>query len=231
MWPTAFGGSVEAMTSTTSTTTSPTIRSARTDRAGAAFLLVAGVAYFVGGGLHPKGGASDETKLEQLRVMFLDDRWYPSHALLLLSMACFAVGLIAIRRRGGLPHSVTRVLGAAAVIACIATAAMLLHLFAATQEAAIRDGDPTMLIRIHTWSETLVAPLFGLGIAALAVVGGLSRTLGNRVVLVFGLVGGLCYALAAATIAYTDRFDFLFAISSTIGVWAAAVGLLGLLRR
>ena len=37
--------------------------------------------------------------------------------------------------------------------------------------------------------------------------------------------------LAAATIAYTDRFDGLFPVGSLIGVWALIVGLMTLVRR
>ena len=77
----------------------------------------------------------------------------------------------------------------------------------------------------------VVAAPWALSIAALAVAGGLSRTLGNPVTLALGLVGGLAHALAAATIAYTDRFDGLFPIGSLIGVWAVVIGVMVLLRR
>ena len=74
-------------------------------------------------------------------------------------------------------------------------------------------------------------PLWALGIAALAVAGGLSRTLGNPMTLVLGVVGGLAHALAAATIAFTDRFDALFPVGSLLGVWGVVVGLMVLLRK
>jgi hypothetical protein len=108
---------------------------------------------------------------------------------------------------------------------------MLIHLFAATEAEAIEDGDSTALIAFHTWNETIVNPLWGLAIATLATAGGITRTVGNRITLVLGLVGGLTFAMATATIAFTDLFDPLFPVSSMIGVWAAAVGAIGLLRR
>ncbi|MEU8172225.1 hypothetical protein AB0C14_05070 [Microbispora hainanensis] len=44
-------------------------------------------------------------------------------------------------------------------------------------------------------------------------------------------MGGLAYALASATIAFTDRFDPLFPIGSLIGVWAVAVGVVAMIRK
>ena len=76
----------------------------------------------------------------------------------------------------------------------------------------------------HTWNETIVDPLWCLGMAALAVAGGLTCTLGNLVTLLLGLCGGLAFALASATIAFTDRFDWLFPWSpcSASGVSSSA---------
>ncbi|GAA0372152.1 hypothetical protein GCM10009530_22910 [Microbispora corallina] len=64
-----------------------------------------------------------------------------------------------------------------------------------------------------------------------AVAGGITRTVGNRITLALGLVGGLAFALASVTIAFTDRFDPLFPVGSLIGVWAAAAGVMALTRR
>jgi hypothetical protein len=201
----------------------------RADRTGAALMLVAGIAFFVGDGLHPKG-TNEGDKLAQLHSMLVDDLWYPAHAVFLLAMACFAAGLLAIRRQSGLGAAMTRVLNLAAGASVLATLAMLVHLFAATQASAIAHGQTTGWIRFHTLNETIVNPLWALSIVALAVVGGLSRTLGNRIVMVLGAIGGLAFALATATIAFTDTFDALFLVSSLIGIWGAAVGVIGLIR-
>lgn len=72
---------------------------------------------------------------------------------------------------------------------------------------------------------------WGLGIAALAVAGGVTRALGNPVTLTLGLVGGLAFALASGTIAYTDRFDGLFPVGSLVGIWGVVVGVMVLRRR
>jgi hypothetical protein len=202
----------------------------RLNRAAGVLLLLGGVAFFAGGATHP-GDSGTGTKVSQLHEMLVDSMWYPSHALMLASMACFAAGILTLRLRGGLGAGMAKVTGVVSVIAVVATVGMTVHLFAATEAEAIADGGKTFLYHLHAWIETLVNPLWSLGIAALAVVGGLTRTLGNPVTLVLGVVGGLAFALAAATIAYTDRFDPLFPVGSLLGVWGVAVGLMLLLRR
>jgi hypothetical protein len=201
----------------------------RTDRAGSAFLVLGGIAFFLGGGLHPKDSGSGD-KLAQLRDMLVSSMWYPSHAVLLAAMALIAAGIIAIRRPGHLEPGMARLAGIVAGISVLATFAMLVHFFAATEASAIADGDSTFVIEVHTWNETIVNPLWGVAIAALALAGGLTRTVGNRIVMALGVVGGLSFALATATIAYTDAFDPLFPVSSLLGVWAVAVGVIGLVR-
>jgi hypothetical protein len=192
-------------------------------------MLVAGIAFFVAGGLHPKG-TNEGDKLAQLHSMLIDDLWYPAHAVSLLAMACFAAGLLVLRRQSTPGTEMTRVLNLAAGMSVLATLSMLVHLFAATQAPRIAHGETTGWIRFHTLNETIVNPLWALSIVALAVVGGLSRTLGNRIVMVLGVLGGLTFALATATIAFTDTFDALFPISALIGIWGAAVGVIGLIR-
>jgi hypothetical protein len=117
----------------------------------------------------------------------------------------------------------------AAVVAAVATTAAaagsLLHLVSASEADRIASGDSTPLTDVLVVVETIYAPAFGLSIAALAVVGALTRTLGNWVAAVFGVVGGLAYALAGSTFLFTDALDPLFPVSSAIAVWAAIVGI------
>lgn len=200
------------------------------ERFAGALLLVGGVAFVAGGATHP-GDSGQGSKVSQLHEMLVSPMWYPSHTLLLVAMACFAAAIIAIRLRGGLDPRTATVAGVVSVIAVVATVGMTVHLFAATGAQAIADGDRTFLYHLQTWNETVVDPLWGLGIAALAVVGGLTRALGNPLTLVLGLVGGTAFALASATIAYTDRFDPLFPVASLLGAWGVVVGLMVLLRR
>ncbi|RPF39228.1 hypothetical protein [Streptomyces sp. TLI_185] len=200
-------------------------RARRPERVAGPLLVVAGVAFFAGGAIHP-GDSGEGSKVSQLHDMMVDSMWYPSHALLLTAMACFAAAILAFRRRGGRVSGMATVTGIVSVIAVVATIGMTLHLFAALGADGIAGGEKTFVYHVQTWNETIVDSLWGLGIAVLAVAGGRTRTLGNPVTLALGLVGGLAFALASATIAFTDRFDALFPLASLIGIWAVVVGLM-----
>ncbi len=216
--------------STSTALRTPSTRIRRPDRIAGAGLIVGGVAFFAGGATHP-GDSGTGTKVDQLHDMLIHAMWYPSHALLLIAMVAFAVAILRIRLRGGLDGAMAKVTRVVSVIAVVAAVGMTLHLFSALGADAIADGNKTFAYQLQAFNETIVDSSWGLGITALAVAGGLTRTLGNPVTLALGLVGGLAFALASATIAYTDRFDGLFPIASLIGIWGVVVGLMVLLRR
>jgi cytochrome bd-type quinol oxidase subunit 2 len=202
----------------------------RRDRAGHLFLVAGGAAFFIGGPMHPQG--SDEgDKTEQLHSMLVDSAWYPAHLVALLGFACVAAGLLALGRDPTLRDRLGRLLTISAWVAVVATVGAVVHLFAATQAADVEQGDTTPLVAAFMGVETVVNPVWGLTIAALAVVGGLTRALGNRLVLPLGLLGGLAFALATATIAFVDTFDPLFPVAGLAGVWLVATGIAGLVRR
>lgn len=190
--------------------------------AGPLFVL-SGVAFFVGGVTHPRDGG-EGNKVEQLHDMLVDPSWYPSHAVLLASMALFATGVLAVRRRRDPTPRAERVLKYVFVVACVATVDMAIHLLAKLGAESLADGRQSMVSRVQTVNETVVDAAWGLAVAALAVVGGLTGSLGNKVTIPFGLVGGLAFALASATIPYTDTFDPLFKVGSLLAMWAILVG-------
>ena len=202
----------------------------RLDRVGYLFLIGGGVAFFASGPLHPRG--SDEgDKTEQLHSMLVDSAWYPAHLVGLLGFACVAAGLIGLGRDTVLRNRLGRLLTVSVGVAMIGVLGSVVHLFAATQAAEIEDGSTTPLVAAFMGVETIVNPAWGLMIAALAVAGGLTRTLGNRVVLGLGLAGGLAFAVATATIAYVDTFDPLFPVAGLAGLWLVAVGVIGMTRK
>lgn len=202
----------------------------RLGRTGHLLLVAGGVAFFASGPLHPTG--SDEgSRTEQLHSMLVESAWYPAHLVGLLGFACVAAGLLALRREPVIRDRLRGLLTTSAAVAVAAAVGAVVHLFAATQAAEIEDGGTTPLVIAFMGVETIVNPAWGLMIAALAVAGGLSRTLGNRIVLPLGLLGGLAFALATATIAYVDTFDPLFAVAGLAGVWLVATGVVGLTRR
>ncbi len=87
------------------------------------------------------------------------------------------------------------------------------------------------MLYTHAAVETLTVPLFGIAIAMFAVVGGRSRVLGNPLVAVLGVVGGLGYALAGVTAPFMSTFTPLFDLVSLVGVWALVVGAMQLTQR
>ncbi len=186
-------------------------------------LVLGGVAFFVGGVTHPSD-SGEGNKVQQLHDMLVDSSWYPSHAVLLAAMALFATGILALRHRRDLNPGIKRLLKFVFVIACIATVAMAGHLFAALAAESLTDGKQSLVSRVQTVNETVVDAAWGLAVAALAVVGGLTRSIGNRITVAFGFVGGLAFALASATIPYTDTFDPLFKVGSLLSIWAILVG-------
>jgi hypothetical protein len=216
---------------TTANSTRPTsITTPRGARTGFLFLIAGGVAFFAGGPLHPQG--SDEgDKTEQLHSMLVDSAWYPAHLVALLGFACVAAGLLALGRDPVVRDRLGRLLPVSATVAVVATLGGVVHLFAATQAAEIEDGGTTPLVAAFMGVETIVNPVWGLMIAALAVVGGRTRAVGNKIVMPFGVLGGLAFALATATIAFVDTFDPLFPVAGLAGVWLVAAGLVGLVRR
>ena len=202
----------------------------RLDRVGHLFLILGGVTFFASGPLHPQGSEHGD-KTEQLHSMLVDSAWYPAHLVGLLGFACVAAGLVGLGRDPVLRNRLGRLLTISTVVAVIGVLGAVIHLFAATQAAEIEDGSTTPLVGAFMGVETVVNPTWGLMIAALAVAGGRTRALGNRVVLGLGLVGGLAFALATATIAFVDTFDPLFPIAGLAGLWLIAVGVIGMTRK
>lgn len=129
--------------------------------------MLGGVTGVTGGALHP-GDSGTGSKVAQLHEMLIDDKWYFSHALLLVAMVSFAV---AIRRRGDLTGAMAAVTRIVSVIAVVITVGMTLHLLSARGVEPIADGDKTFTSRLQTLNETVVDASWGVGIASLAVAG------------------------------------------------------------
>lgn len=202
----------------------------RLDRAGAVSLLVGGIAFFAYGPLHPKGTDVGDKNM-QLHSMLVDTLWYPAHLVGLVGFVLIAVGLWLIGRDRLVRERVGRVLRVAQVVTAITALGQVVHLFAATQAHAIEAGETTPVVLAFMGVETFINPVWGLAMAALALRGGLTRTLGNRGLMALGVLGGLAFALVTATIAFIDTFDPLFPVAGFVGIWLVVVGIVGLVRR
>jgi len=200
-----------------------------TARLGGIFLALGGIAFFAGGVTHPSDSGGG-TKVEQLYQAFIQPTWYLSHALLLASFALFAAAILLLRKRGHFGTGMARLVNVVSVVAVVATLGMAVHLMSALGAESIADGQPSLIYLVQKWNETILSTLWGLGIIALAIAGGLTRTLGNWITIPLAVVGGVAWCLATATIAFTDRFDPLFPVASLISVWAVAAGVMWAVR-
>ncbi|SFB85329.1 hypothetical protein SAMN04487968_10238 [Nocardioides terrae] len=186
-----------------------------------ALLAVGGVAFNIGGSTHPSDDGTG-SKTDQLHEMLVHHAWYSSHALLLVGFIGFAAGAWALRGRGG--PAVQRLTAAVSVVAVVSVAGMVVHTLEPLGASTLADGQPNLLSVVATLNETGVDAVWGFAFAALATVGGLTRSIGNPVTAVLGLVGGAAFALASGTIPFTDSFDALFPVSGLLGVWAIVIG-------
>ena len=206
-------------------------RVGRDVRGPASGLLVGGALFFVGGSMHPSGedvpGAGVK---EALRSMFVDPAWDRSHGLILLGMVVIAAVLVALVRSSALSSDsrAQKVGVIAAVCAVLGAVDAVPHLFAASEADAIAAGDSTPITNVHVVLQTVIVPAFGFSMAGLAVIGAQTRTLGNWVTAVPGVVGGVAYGIAGATVLFIDGVAVLFAGAAGLAVWvfAAGVGLL-----
>jgi hypothetical protein len=219
------------MTTTTHAPSTTSIRSHALLHAAGIFLIVAGITFFLYGPLHP-GDSGEGSKLDALIEMLENPMWVPAHLVGLTSYLCFAAAVLAIRKGVALDPTMSRVTGVVFAIGVAGTIAMLLHALAFTGADAIRaGGEETFWYQLQTWNESIVNAAWALSIAALVVAGGLTRTIGNRIIMPLGLVGALAYALALATIPFIDTFDALFPISGLLAVWGVTAGIMMLVRR
>lgn len=196
-------------------------------------LIAGGVIFFVGGAMHPEEDPPDVTLKEHLRVMYEDGNWYPSHTLQFIGILLVAVALVALARSGALAR--IRRAQRAGVVAAVGAVGWafgsFLHLIAATEADRIAADQTTPLTDALVAVETVTVPIFGVGVVLLAIVGLRTALIGNRTAAACAVIGGVAYATAGATFAFTDALDPLFPLASFIGVWAIVTGASMLRRR
>ena len=190
-------------------------------------LIAGGALFFVGGAMHPEEDPPDVTLKEHLRVMYEDGNWYASHTLQFIGVALVAAALVALARSGALASSRQaqragsgrrRRRGRVGVRLVPAPDRRHRGRPASPPTAARRSPMRSIVV------ETITVPVFCLGLVLLAVVGLRTGHVGNRTAAACALVGGVAYAVAGATFAFTDALDPLFPLASFIGVWAVVTG-------
>ena len=196
-----------------------------------AAFAAAAVAFNIGGALHPNDSGTGN-KVTQLHAMLLGSTWYAAHLSLLASFGLFTVAFLRLPGRLELAPATRRLVRVMAVVSALTTAAMVPHLLAPLGAESIADGHANAFSVFMTIDETLVDAPWALGIALLALVAGVMRDLGNRITAVAGVVGGVSFAAAAASIPFTDALDGLFAVGGMgITIWALSVAGVAAWRR
>jgi hypothetical protein len=196
-----------------------------------AVLAGAAVAFTLGGALHPDDGGTGN-KVTQLHDMLLHSTWWPSHLCLLASFGLFTVGFLRLAGRLEPATATRRIVRGMAVVSALTTAAMVPHLLAPLWADSIADGHSNALSIFMTIDETLADAPWAIGLALLALVAGVTGSVGNRVTAVIGMVGGASFAAAAVTIPFTDALDGLFAVGGMgITLWTLGVVAVGTWRR
>ena len=217
------------MTTTTHARSTTPIRSRPMLRAAGILLIVAGITFFLYGPLHP--GDSGGNKVDALVEMLKNPMWLPAHLFGLASYACFAAAVLAIRKAIALDPTMSRLAVVVFAIGVAGTIAMLVHALAFAAADAVRaGGEDAFWYQLMTWNESIVNAVWALSMAALVAAGGLTRTIGTRIIMPLGLVGALAYALALATVPFIETFDALFPLSGLLAVWAVIAGIMLLVR-
>lgn len=173
-------------------------------RIGSALLALGGFAFILSGQPHPAG------------------------TFLLLAMGAFAAGLVGLGARPEVPRRLRGLLSLTFAVTVLAAVGTAIHVLEGLATDATDDGGLGAFTRVEVVNQTVVYPVWALFLGALAVVGGITRQIGNPVLGALGLVGAVTFALASATAAWTDRFGDLFLVGALLGIWALLVGLGGL---
>jgi hypothetical protein len=215
-----------------STLDSPALTRPRIPDGGtSAALAGAAVAFNLGGALHPNDSGNGN-KVAQLHDMLLQSTWWPSHLSLVASFALFTAGFLRLAGRLDPALATARIVRVMAVVSALTTAAMVPHLLAPLGADSIAHGQSNALSIFMTIDETLADAPWAIGVALLALVAGVTGTLGNRVTAVCGMIGGASFAAAAVTIPFTDSLDGLFPVGGMgITLWALGVVVVGAWRR
>lgn len=183
-------------------------------------LAIAGVAFIVAGPMHPSDSGAG-SKTDQLHEILLDSAWYPAHSVMLVAVTLATVGLWAIHREApARMHTLTKVVG---IVSSVMVVGATIHLLQPLNAVGIADGNANAMSILMYFVEPLDG-IWALSIAVLAVVGGMTRSVGNIVTASLCAVGAMGFSIAALTIPYTDRFDPLFPMGGLLGLWMIVIG-------
>lgn len=198
-------------------------------RAAPIVMSCAGALVFIGGQIHPKGSLDEDLRTLEGSLLSDGDRWDSTHAVLAVAIVVMTAGLaLMLRHRSvrtdGILHLATVV---ALVGMVISWAEMVFHIAMTSEAHALLTGGPTPLFDTHVVLQAVYTPLFGWGVAVMALRGGATRRWGNPWIAILGVVGGIVFGCSGPAVAlWPDSHDsLLFIGDAPLGLWAVASGL------
>jgi hypothetical protein len=153
--------------------------------------------------------------------MLADRAWVPAHALLLVSFVLAAAGLAGLARSRVLSAAGTLAARVAVAGAALSTVEMTFHLAAVTERHAFAVGRSAPIVSIHMALAVVAYPVFGLAIAALAIIerGRLGRLW--RAACVVGALGAIAHGVSAPIVVLSrdQQFSPLFKGAASMAIW------------
>ena len=191
-------------------------------------LVVAGVLLLVGGQLHPRPDIT--LNFDAARAgMLAESLWRVSHVVNLAGIVLVGVALLLILQSGGLAsHRRLQLLAVVAFGGALLHALeMLPHIFQNMETAEVLSGGSTPINDIQLVLQAISNPVFGIGIAGLAVVGARTGYLGHWTVALLAVLGGLAFAAAGPAVFITRQAEFSLLFLGIIGVavWLIGAGI------
>lgn len=199
-----------------------------TTRAMPARLLTAGAATFAAYVItHPHGRSEPETIEEATSSMAAGGAWVASHLIGLLAVALIAVGVALLLRSGWLGDDRrARRAGWLVVVGAGAAAIELVpHTLVALETDELVAGGSTPFTDLHLLLQSILLPLYGIGVAALAVFG--FGRVAPRVMCLLGAIGGAAIAVVGPLLLMTGdpAFGAIFLLGPGTFLFLLATGL------
>lgn len=200
-----------------------TLRESRSSLRRSSTMLLAGAILLpISSQLHPKVDA--ELDFDTGVAAMLDaDTWYLAHFLELASTLLILAALWQIARTPVVSN--LRFLRLAVVAAAVGCAIYVIdlipHTLAATQTAALRAGDGSLLLDLHLLTQAIATPVLGLGVGALAVADARRSARWTWIPAGLAVVGGLVGGLAGPALLVTrdNSYANLLVGFTGIGIW------------
>ena len=182
--------------------------------------------------IHPRGDVEGAADVEQaVHSMAVESTWVGSHLVGLAAVLMIGIGLTALLRGGWLASEPRPRRAAWLVVAgsVAATLELVPHTLVAT-EATGGAGSSTLLTDLHVLFQATLLPVYGLGIAALALAG--FGRVAHPIACLLGVVGGVALTVVGPLLLITDdpAFGVVFMPGAGSFVFLIAVGL-RLIRR